>query len=368
MAIFHSSSQIISRSKGKSSVASSAYRSGEKIIDERTGLIHDFRRKRGVVYSKILVPENAPEWTKNREILWNEVEKIEKRKDSQLAREINLALPIELNKKEQIELLENYTKENFVDNGMIADIVIHDIEDGNPHAHIMLTMREIKENGFGNKNREWNDRKNIDLWREDLALRINKSLEEKGIKERVDHRSYKDQGIEKIATKHEGYVVRAMEKRGIKTDRGNENRKILEDNKVLGAISGNLEILMELRGDKNESRVRGVNEAEGRIKAGTRGEEKERGIERTKRRSEENKGRPISEGWISDRIRKDDEKYKANGIEYFERLKKDRELADRRERELREIEEERRRREQEEYKRFEERLRRSREHENEFEM
>lgn len=143
MAIFHSSSQVISRSKGKSSVASSAYRSGEKIIDERTGLIHDFRRKKGVVYSNILVPQNAPEWTKKREILWNEVGKIEKRKDSQLAREINLALPIELNREEQIKLLENYTKENFVDNGMIADIVIHDIGVSSRKCGF-TTLREIK--------------------------------------------------------------------------------------------------------------------------------------------------------------------------------------------------------------------------------
>lgn len=368
MAIFHSSSQVISRSKGKSSVASSAYRSGEKIIDERTGLIHDFRRKKGVVYSNILVPENAPEWTQKREILWNEVEKIEKRKDSQLAREINLALPKELNREEQIKLLENYTKENFVENGMIADIVIHDIEDGNPHAHIMLTMRTITENGFGNKNREWNDRKNIELWRENLALTINKALEKKGIKERVDHRSYKEQGIEKLPTKHEGYVVRAMEKRGIKTDRGNENRKILEENKMLEVINVNFEMLVELRGDNNESRFRGFTKAERGIAEGVREEEDRKSAEGTKGRSEEHKRRPISEGGISDRIRRDDEKSKANGKKYFERLKKDRELAARRERELRELEEERIRREKEEYRRFEESLRRDRENEWEFEM
>lgn len=368
MAIFHSSSQVIGRSKGKSSVASSAYRSGEKIIDERTGLIHDFRRKKGVVYSNILVPQNAPEWTKKREILWNEVEKIEKRKDSQLAREINLALPIELNREEQIKLLEKYTKENFVDNGMIADIAIHDIEDGNPHAHIMLTMRNITENGFGNKNREWNDRKNIELWRENLALTINKALEEKGIKDRVDHRSYKEQGIEKLPTKHEGYVVRAMEKRGIKTNRGNENRKILEKNKMLQVINENFEILIELRGDYNESKFRGVTKTERRVNDGVGEEERSRGVEKTKGRSEENKRRSVYERGISDRTRKDDEKYKKNGIEYFERLKKDRELAERRERELRELEEERIRREKEEYRRFEESLRRNRENEREFEM
>lgn len=368
MAIFHSSSQVISRSKGKSSVASSAYRSGEKILDERTGLIHDFRRKKGVVYSNILVPLNAPEWTKKREVLWNEVEKIEKRKDSQLAREINLALPIELNREEQIKLLENYTKENFVDNGMIADIVIHDIEDGNPHAHIMLTMRTIKENGFGNKNREWNDRKNIELWRENLALTINNALEEKGIKEKVDHRSYKEQGIEKLPTKHEGYVVRAMEKRGIKTNIGNENRKILEENKMLEVINENFEILMELRGDNNESRFRGATKTERGINEGVREAEGNRGVEKTKGRSGELKKNSISEGGISGSIREYDERVEDAGRKYFERLERDIELATRRERELRELEEERIRREKEEYRRFEESLRRDRDNEWEFEM
>lgn len=236
MAIFHSSTQIISRSKGKSSIGASAYRSGEKIYNERDGLTHDYTKRKDVVYKEILVPSNAPSWASNREKLWNEVEEIEKRKDSQLAREINIALPKELDRNEQIELLKSYTQNTFVEKGMIADIVIHDKDNTNPHAHIMLTMREVNENGFGKKNREWNDRKYINIWREELANYINKALEEKGINERVDHRSYEEQGIEKIPTKHEGYVVREMEKRGVKTERGNLNREINDLNRQLELI------------------------------------------------------------------------------------------------------------------------------------
>ena len=178
MAIFHSSSQIISRSKGKSSVGASAYRSGEKIYNERDGIEHDYRRKKGVVFKEILAPENSPKWVKNRARLWNEVEKIEKRKDSQLAREINIALPIEFDREKQIKLVREYVNENFVSMGMIADVVIHDTDNGNPHAHIMLTMREINEDGFGKKNRDWNNRVYIEKWRAELANHINRGLEE----------------------------------------------------------------------------------------------------------------------------------------------------------------------------------------------
>ena len=147
MAIYHFSVQIISRSNGSSAVGSSAYRSGEKLEDERTGLIHDYTRKSGVEYTKILTPENAPEWASERSRLWNEVEKIEKSKNSQLSREINIALPKELSLKEQIKLTREFTQDTFVNKGMVADIAIHDNKKGNPHAHIMLTVRPFNEQG-----------------------------------------------------------------------------------------------------------------------------------------------------------------------------------------------------------------------------
>ena len=145
MAIYHLSIKIISRDKGKSAVAASAYQSGEKIKNEYDGIVHDFTRKGGIAHTEILLPQNAPQEFANRSVLWNSVEKIEKSKNSQLAREIEIALPKELDREKQIELVRNYVKENFVDVGMCADIAIHDKNDENPHAHILLTMRSLNE-------------------------------------------------------------------------------------------------------------------------------------------------------------------------------------------------------------------------------
>ena len=154
MAIYHLSMQIISRSKGQSAVASASYRSGEKLVDERTSetkfYVRDVQPE-----TMILAPSNSPDWVQDRNSLWNEVEKIEKRKDSQLAREMNIALPKELSNEQQKELISNFVQSEFVDKGMIADVAIHRDDKENPHAHVMLTMRTIDENGFGKKNRDW---------------------------------------------------------------------------------------------------------------------------------------------------------------------------------------------------------------------
>ena len=132
---------------GKSAVASAAYRSGEILTNDYDGVTHDFTRKRGIVHTEILLPPHAPPEFSDRSILWNSVEKIEKAKNSQLAREVEIALPVELNREQQIQLVREYVKDNFVLVGMCADIAIHDKEDGNPHAHIMLTMRQLEESG-----------------------------------------------------------------------------------------------------------------------------------------------------------------------------------------------------------------------------
>ena len=148
MAIYHLTIQIISRGDdGKSAVMAAAYRAGEKITNERDGLIHDYTRKGGIVHKEIMLPEHAPPKYVNRDILWNAVEKIEKAKNSQLAREIEFALPRELSKKQNISLVRDYVNHTFVSAGMCADICVHDKGDGNPHAHIMLTMRPINEDG-----------------------------------------------------------------------------------------------------------------------------------------------------------------------------------------------------------------------------
>ena len=141
MAMFHCSIKIIGRSKGRSAIASAAYRSGERLYNEETGLIHDFTRKGGVVMSEIMLPENAPEEYKDRQKLWTEVQKIEKRSDAQLAREVEVAFPAEMSRDEQIECVRTFIYENFVSEGMCADFAIHDVNGENPHAHIMLTVR-----------------------------------------------------------------------------------------------------------------------------------------------------------------------------------------------------------------------------------
>ena len=241
MAIYHCSVKIIGRSSGRSSVASSAYRSGEKLYNERDGLIHDYTRKTGIIHSEILIPVNAPSWAEYRQELWNEVEKSEKRKDSQLVREIEVALPNELNLESRIELVREYVKENFVNKGMIADISIHDKEDGNPHSHIMVTTRSIDQDGFGKKEREWNKKEYLEKWRESWADHSNRYLEKEGYEDRIDHRSYKRQGVEKIPTIHVGVSASAMEKRGIETDRGNVNREVLKQNEYLKVLSKEVE-------------------------------------------------------------------------------------------------------------------------------
>ena len=147
MAIYHLSIKIVSRGKGKSAVAASAYRAGEKIINEYDGIEHDYTKKGGVVHTEILLPENAPFEYQDRAVLWNAVEEVEKAKNAQLAREIEIALPVELTREQSISLVREYAKEQFVDRGMCADIAIHDTGGGNPHAHILLTMRPIEPDG-----------------------------------------------------------------------------------------------------------------------------------------------------------------------------------------------------------------------------
>ena len=234
MAIYHHSTQVISRKGGQSACASAAYRSAEKLYNERDGITHDYGRKDGVVHSEILVPDNAPDWATNREKLWNEVERAEKRVDSQLAREVNIALPTELNREEQIKLVTDYAKENYVDRGMVADVCVHDKGDGNPHAHIMLTLRDIDRDGFGKKNRGWNEHSLATEYRKNWAEKVNHELEKRGHEQRIDHRSYKEQGIEQIPTIHEGAIARKIDGRENQiSDRCEINREIAKENQQL---------------------------------------------------------------------------------------------------------------------------------------
>ncbi|MGK8044551.1 MobA/MobL family protein, partial [Salmonella sp. LSP 304/17] len=220
MAIYHLSMKILSRSKGYSAVASAAYRAGEKILDERTGVIHDYTRKNGVASAVILTPANAPAWCANRAELWNAVEKAERRKNSQLAREFELAIPRELAQDAARETVLNFVRENFVSRGMIADVAFHNLGGSNPHAHIMLSMRAITPDGFGEKVREWNDWTHAETWRGSWADHANRALANAGYQEEIDHRSYERQGVEKTPGIHLGKSACAMEKWGIETERG----------------------------------------------------------------------------------------------------------------------------------------------------
>lgn len=229
MAIYHFSAQVISRGRGQSAVASAAYRSGDRLTDERTGE-EKFYRRDVEPNTMILAPSNSPEWVNDRERLWNEVEQIEKRKDAQLAREINIALPVELSNDLQKKLIHNYIQKEFVDKGMIADIAIHRDDQENPHAHVMLTTRTITSDGFGPKNRDWNNKELLKQWREEWSTHANKALEHEGVQDRISHLSHEDRGLEQLPTIHLGHVAHEMEKRGVATDRGNINRDRQEYN------------------------------------------------------------------------------------------------------------------------------------------
>ena len=274
MAIFHSHVQVISRGKGKSAVAAAAYRAGETITNEHDGTTHDYTRKGGIVHTEILLPGHAPIEYSDRAVLWNAVEKIEKADNSQLARELDIALPVELTREQYISLAREYVKLTFVAVGMCADLCVHDKGDGNPHAHIMLTMRPFnKDKSWGDKQKkeyvldkngekiydpkkrqykcksipttDWNEQTKAEQWRAAWADAVNTVLERQGTAERVDHRSYERQGIEQLPTVHMGVAAMQMERKGIATERGNRNREIAHANGLLSGILAKLKQLKD---------------------------------------------------------------------------------------------------------------------------
>lgn len=244
MAIYHCSIKIISRGKGQSAVAAAAYRAGEFIKSDYDGIAHDYTRKGGVIHTEILLPNYAPKEYASRSVLWNAVEQVEKAKNSQLAREIELALPAEFNLQQNISLVREYVSKCFVSAGMCADICVHDKNDGNPHAHVMLTMRPFEQNGtWGAKAHkingrkvptvDWNERSKVEEWRATWAETCNAFFVQQELLERMDHRSYERQGIEQVPTVHMGVAATQMERKGIATERGNMNREIAITNKQL---------------------------------------------------------------------------------------------------------------------------------------
>jgi Ti-type conjugative transfer relaxase TraA len=239
MAIYHLHVKVIGRKSGASAVASAAYRSGSRLRDERLERSHDFSGKRGVVHSEVLLPENAPETWSDRERLWNDVEAFEVRKDAQLAREVEFAIPREMSERDGIELARDFVRAEFVDWGMIADLNVHwDMaEDGmpKPHAHVMLTMRAIHENGFGQKVREWNRTEMVERSRERWAELANERLAELDIDARIDHRSLEAQGIalepqSQIGAPAKRIEVRSIESEGTEAERAKMHREIARGN------------------------------------------------------------------------------------------------------------------------------------------
>ena len=296
MSIYHCSIKVVSRAGGRSAVASAAYRAGEKLHNQETGLTHDFTHKGGVVINEVILPDNAPRRYLDREVLWNEVQQIEKRSDAQFAREIEVALPNEMTREQQIECVRSFIRDNFIKEGMIADWALHDKGDGNPHAHILLTLRGIDEhekwlqkqktvfaNGRDEKGRAIYDptKPSYDPKRKEETskyripqldkdgkqkVRVRKGKGTEYLWEKItvpendwndhskaeiwraswakhcnrylakdkqiDHRSYARQGRDQVPTIHEGVVARQMEAEGKTADRCQINREIRERNSI----------------------------------------------------------------------------------------------------------------------------------------
>ena len=234
MAIYHFSAKVISRANGSSALAAAAYRSASRLNDERLDRDHDFSNKAGVVHSEVMLPDGAPEQLGHREALWNAAEAAEIRKDAQLAREVEFAIPRELDQAEAIRLSREFVQREFVDRGMIADLNVHwDIGangEPKPHAHVMLTTREVGEDGFGAKVRDWNRTDLLQHWREAWAEHVNRRLAELDIDARVDHRSLEAQGIELDPQHKIGPAAARMAAQGLESERLAEHAEIARAN------------------------------------------------------------------------------------------------------------------------------------------
>ena len=280
MAIYHMQAKVVSRGSGRSAVAASAYMSCSRMYNDYDGIQHDYTRKHGLIYQEVMLPPMAPSEWNDREQLWNAVEETEKTKDSRLAREFVVALPVELDKDSNISLLQDFIKKNFVDMGMCADFAIHDTDGHNPHAHILLTVRPLNENEtwqyktekeylcikdgeekgyeridkhpkssrYGRQNpisEQWNSDEQLCIWRANWADAVNKMLARNQINATIDHRSFADQGITEQPTIHEGYIAQNMEKKGMIADRCEINRQIRADNKMLRELKAKVAKLAE---------------------------------------------------------------------------------------------------------------------------
>ena len=278
MALFHLNVKQIKRSQGQSAIASAAYRAGEKLYSEYYGEVSDYTNKGGVICSEILLPDHAPREYADRQTLWNAVEKAERGKKAQLAYSFDIALQNEFSMDENITLARLFLLEHFVSRGMVVDLAIHvpDTEAGgisNPHFHVMSPIRPIDPDGKwgckqhrvyeldedGNRlldadgnyifnavpTTDWGNPETLEFWREKWAALCNAKFEEKGLAERIDHRSYERQGIDLLPTVHEGPAVRQMETKGIRTDKGEFNRWIKATNALVQGIRKKISALLD---------------------------------------------------------------------------------------------------------------------------
>ena len=245
VAIYRLSASYVKRSEGRSVVAVAAYRAGVALDDERTGQSFDYGRRRGVLHAEILAPATAPAWSHDRAQLWNRVEAIERRKDAQLAREIQLALPHELDHAARVELVRDFVSAELVGLGMVADMALHAPGDRgderNFHAHVLLTLRPVDSAGFGKKCRAWNEVDYLERWRAAWADHVNRALAGAAIAERVDHRSLAAQGIVRAPGIKLGSAVQAMQRDGRATDRGDLAQQIAGENAARQEIADELQ-------------------------------------------------------------------------------------------------------------------------------
>ena len=273
---------IVKRSQGQSAVAGAAYQSGERLFSEYDQKTKFYNKKKELVHAEIMLPSHAPPGYADRATLWNAVEAVENQWNSQLARRIVLAFPVEVPKEQYLSMIKEFCQEQFVSKGMIADFAIHDKGDGNPHAHILLTLRAMDEHGKwlpkarkvydldenGERIRlpsgnwkchkgntvDWNDQKYAEVWRHSWETITNRYLEAAGRPERVDLRSFERQGIQQIPTVHLGPAAHQMEKRGVETFLGNLNRDIRAANSLMQSIRSAIRGLQRWIADLNEKK------------------------------------------------------------------------------------------------------------------
>ena len=273
---------IVKRSQGQSAVAGAAYQSGERLFSEYDQKTKFYNKMKELVHAEVMLPSHAPPGFADRATLWNAVEAVENQWNSQLARRIVLAFPVEVPKEQYLKMIREFCQEQFVSKGMIADFAIHDKGDGNPHAHILLTLRAMDEHGkwlpkarkvydldengeriqlpSGNwkchkeNTVDWNDQKYAEVWRHSWEVVTNRYLEAAGRPERVDLRSFERQGIQQIPTVHLGPAAHQMEKRGVETFLGNLNRDIRAANSLMQSIRSAIRGLQRWIADLNEKK------------------------------------------------------------------------------------------------------------------